>query len=368
VILALAAAGHAAPSGAPAASDDDARAAYLAAVERWSAGDDAVVDAWADWIVDELARLHDRVSTLSAGAPPAVLHDAVRLHVLAAHAASQRGRLGPWRSHLDLAQALLERTGASPAGEQSLDVVGLRRDVALAEGYALLMRWQPSFALAAFKRALAARPDDGDALLAAGMAEELRVTVPALALDRYVSAPELINRGAVDDLIPTCNVQRMDYENSLRAAESFFKHAAAADPALAAEARLRLGRVLDVAGRRERAEREWSQTLEGSARGDVACLARLFLGRAAERRRDWRQAAEHYRAALLEAPGAQSAHVALAAALDQLGDRAGAREHAGAALETSHAAAGAVDPWLRYHYEPQRGLSAALARLARSAP
>lgn len=353
---ALAGAGDESPS------DTDVTRAYLAAVGRWSAGDDAVVETWADWIAGELTELRGKLPRLVVSAAPGAALDAVKLHVLAAHAAAQRQRHDLWRAHFDLAEALLKESAAAPAGPRPPDFGLLQRDVSLARGYGLLVRWQPSFALDAFKRALEARPDDGDALLGAGMAEELRVTVPALALDRYVSSPELLNRGAVDDLIPAPRVRQMDHENSQRAAETYLRRAASSDAALAAEARLRLGHVLDGAGRRAPAEREWTAALE-QAQGALACLAHMFLGRAAERRRDWREAGEHYRSALRESPGAQSAHLALAAALERQGDIAGAREHVRAALHAGGERP--VDPWLRYHFEPQRGLRAVLERLAR---
>lgn len=269
VALALAASTLAPASEAPPPGQaDDARAAYLGAAQRWAAGDDGVIELWAGWSGDELARLYDHAPELAAGAPRPLLHDAVRLHVLAACVAARHGRPLARRSHFDLAEAVLAQIPPPAAGEPGADTAGWRRDVALARGYDLLRRWRPSFALEAFKRALEVDPAYGDALLAAGMAEELRVTLPALALDRYVSSPELVNRGAIDDLLPAPGVQRMDRENSLRAAERFFRRAYAADPALA-EARVRLGRVLEAERRNSEAEREWRGALAG-AHGDAA--------------------------------------------------------------------------------------------------
>jgi Flp pilus assembly protein TadD len=146
----------------------------------------------------------------------------------------------------------------------------------------------------------------------------------------------------------------------LESAERHLRDALALDPGLL-EARLRLGRVLDLQDRAAAGD-EWRKVLAARPGATLTCLARALLGSRALRRGAFQDAAAHHREAVAACPQAQSVHLGLSLALRQLGDGEGAGRELEAALATDPVA---VDPWLRYATEPQRGLAELLEELRR---
>jgi len=130
---------------------------------------------------------------------------------------------------------------------------------------------------------------------------------------------------------------------SLADAEAHYERALGLDPEQS-EARVRLGRVRLLEGRSDEALRELERVAAEARRPGQRYLAQLFRARALEARGDPRGAAAACRAATVEVPQAQAALLALARALDRVGDTAGAQE----ALDRASAPGGPEDPWIDY--------------------
>jgi tetratricopeptide (TPR) repeat protein len=155
---------------------------------------------------------------------------------------------------------------------------------------------------------------------------------------------------------------RMSTDDAARAAKRLYREAARLDPTLA-EARLRLGRLLQKSTRPDEAEREFAAAIETSREAYLTALAHLFWGQLAEARGDSTEAARHYQAAIHADRDCQPAALALSALLHSSG-------HPGEAAETLTpglcAAQGAkTGPWLAYHLGLGRRYDAALAALRR---
>jgi VWFA-related protein len=187
-------------------------------------------------------------------------------------------------------------------------------------------------------------PSDPDVLLALGAVEESRVD--ALA-GRAVERPP-----AGSESLPRFQHQAAR-ERGLKQAEARFR-AVLSSRKDDVEARLRLGRVLQL-----RQEREAVQHLEEVARrasGEMKSLALLFLGEWHESAGQTREAVASYRGSVAAAPHAQTAHLALAQALLRSGDAAGARD----TIEKGLATASGLDPFLTYE-RPALRLGSTLA-------
>ena len=111
------------------------------------------------------------------------------------------------------------------------------------------------------------------------------------------------------------------------------------------EAKLRLGYTSLRRGKHEDALEHLVGPAKNTTDVFIAYLAHLFRGRALERLKRWDQAVVEYRAAVAVQPGAQTAELALAAALARSGRRAEAAELADRALMRTDAP---FDPWLGY--------------------
>lgn len=129
-------------------------------------------------------------------------------------------------------------------------------------------------------------------------------------------------------------------------AERLFRRALAVDPALA-EARVRLGRLLELRQRHGEAIAELNAALTGKSSAVVAFYAQLFAGRATQAMGKTDEARGHYRAALELFPDAQSALLA-SSQLALLGSDVPAAlaptERLGPRSATFTA-----DPWWQYH-------------------
>ncbi len=129
------------------------------------------------------------------------------------------------------------------------------------------------------------------------------------------------------------------------------------------EARLRLGRLLIVQGRSIEAESIIDE-VEAHARDDrLRYLARLFLGRLAERQGRHDEAARAYTRALEAWPDSQAARLALGRAVERSSGPAAALPLVAASLAASRRLDRAADPWWFYRFGPPGLAKAALDRV-----
>jgi VWFA-related protein len=258
---------------------------------------------------------------------------ALLLHTEIAIDRRQRGAVAEAANHLATARALLETT-TSPK---------LRRDWLLAVGY--YRQYRSSFveALALFTECARLFPDAAEAWLGAGTAHEYTAYPDGIGGERL---PETIHDAAQE-------------------AERCYREAIRIDPGLA-EARLRLGRVLRLAGRLREAEQEFAAAIAASREGYVTGLANLFWGELREERGDLAEAIRHYRAALEADADLQSAALALSHALRASGRAREASEILPPALRLDEDRR--PSPWLEYHLGLGRRYRSALAGLREGLP
>jgi tetratricopeptide (TPR) repeat protein len=129
------------------------------------------------------------------------------------------------------------------------------------------------------------------------------------------------------------------------------------------EARLRLGRLLVVQGRLIEAE-AILEDVEAHARDDrLRYLARLFLGRLAERQGRHDEAARAYTRALEGWPDSQAARLALGRAVERSSGPTAALPLVAASLAASQRPDRSADPWWLYRFGPPGLAKAALERV-----
>ena len=145
-------------------------------------------------------------------------------------------------------------------------------------------------------------------------------------------------------------------------ADRAYRDALALDPGRH-EARLHLGRLLVVAGRLVEAEPALEEVERTSADDRQRYLARLFLGRLAERRGRPNEAARGYARALEGWPDSQAARIALAHTLEKEYGPAAALPIVAATLSASRRLDRVADPWWLYPFGPPGLAGAALARV-----
>jgi tetratricopeptide (TPR) repeat protein len=132
----------------------------------------------------------------------------------------------------------------------------------------------------------------------------------------------------------------------LPAAETMLRRATEIDPALD-EARVRLGRVQAKRGESQAALETLSRLQAPKTEAGFVYLARLFEGEIHEGLQQYDRAEAAYRAANAALPSAESAQIALAHLLHQMGRRDEALERVNA-LATGASTDARNDPWLLY--------------------
>jgi tetratricopeptide (TPR) repeat protein len=142
-----------------------------------------------------------------------------------------------------------------------------------------------------------------------------------------------------------------DAARARKDAERAFREAVALAPAMH-EARLRLGKLLLDERRVIEAEPLLAEVDAKATDDRQRYLARLFLGRAAERRGRSEEAIRSYRRALEAWPDSQAARLALAHALEKSSGPGASRELVGAILDPSRRRDGPSDPWFLYPIGP----------------
>jgi tetratricopeptide (TPR) repeat protein len=153
-----------------------------------------------------------------------------------------------------------------------------------------------------------------------------------------------------------------DARRSLEAAGKALRDALALDPGLQ-EARLRLGKLLLDEGRATEAEALLAEVDERGADDRQRYLARLFLGRVAERLGRPEEATRLYGRALDAWPDSQAARLALARLLEGSAGPAAPPLLVGGTLAASRRPDRAEDPWWFYPFGPLELARAALERV-----
>ena len=145
------------------------------------------------------------------------------------------------------------------------------------------------------------------------------------------------------------------------AAEKALRDALALDPGLQ-EARLRLGKLLLDEQRAVEAEAPLAEVDERGVDDRQRYLARLFLGRVADRRGRPEEAARLYGRALEAWPDSQAARFAICHAAEKSSGPAAARPLVAATLAASRRPDRAADPWWTWFFGPPGLAKAALDR------
>jgi len=129
------------------------------------------------------------------------------------------------------------------------------------------------------------------------------------------------------------------------------------------EARLRLGKLLLDEQRTGEAEPLLAEVDVATTDQRQRYLARLFLGRAADRRGQPGEAVRSYNRALEAWPQSQAARLGLAHALEKAFGAGASRPVIGEALDPSRPRDGPSDPWFVYHIGPPGLARAAFDRV-----
>jgi tetratricopeptide (TPR) repeat protein len=198
-----------------------------------------------------------------------------------------------------------------------------------------------------FERGLKQFRNDPHLLLALGTLEEklgsTRIYDPPLGSQGRHSALDQYGRhSALDEYMEPVAARA----RHLAAAAGYLRKALAAEPQLL-EARLRLGHVLSLQGHEDRARAEYEAVEQRAPEAATRYLAALFQGRLHERQRRFPQAAEAYGRATGYLGSSPTAYIALAHAMDGVGNRGGVSDLLDHALQPVDPAA-PQDPWWTY--------------------
>jgi tetratricopeptide (TPR) repeat protein len=148
-------------------------------------------------------------------------------------------------------------------------------------------------------------------------------------------------------------------------AETWFLKALEVDPAFA-EARVRLARLQDLAGRHEDALGEIERAFTANPRGVTLYYAHLFGGRAAQALGRLDEARQHYKEATAVFPAAQSALLAESQAALLAGDVTAALASTKQLGESTEPIT--ADPWWSYHFGAGRDVTDLFAVLWKQIP
>ena len=292
-----------------------------------------------DWSASQIERAKQSLLDPD-GRCPDICRVAVLVHTEAAFILMQLGRAEGQQAHVRAAQSLLS---APPAPVASRDALAeLETRWRLAVGHLNLQSAQPRLALSLYQMVLKKHPADAEALVAVG------------ALFEYLTvAPRLRWHGTGG---------RFGMSTDFEAAEAarYYALALQARPE-DAEARLRLGRISVVRGRREDAARELGRVAAQSSGGLIGAYAHFFLGDLAEREQRGEGAIAEYRRALEIEPRLQPAQLALSHALQRAGRGAEATAALRSGLEATRD--GRVEGWYAYHVAALHGFRHSMDRL-----
>lgn len=345
LVLALAIVLVSAPGGR---TPEAVRLDYEQLLEDYRHGDGTTVARVAAWPHDELkaavADLEARVAHQDSAADVAALRVAAVLHADASFALDTALELGEGSFQRALGRELLAAAGSQsePSFECSwwLAVAYHSR----AESDLIRMAYGEA------GRVCGERPE---LWLAFGALSEFLFSMDAPRNADFDGWPSR----AITEAMPTRGQKGQEI-----LATSYFRRAVKADPQLW-EARLRLGRILSVAGKTREGSVELRAALVGSQDPQLRYLAHLFLGDSLDKAGRGQEAVAHFRSAVEIAPSAGSGAIALSRALFVAGDAAAARSALNPYLARD-VGTDVTDPWLSYSLGvPIDGAERALERL-----
>ena len=312
---------------------------YWTVVKRYQGGQTApAIKEISSWPQDRIAKVQasqfqqetqlNDLRTSKAEWRPGTLRAAAMLHTEAGLEALRQRDISQFQFHVGIADGWL-----SLADDRTSIPGGLRSRWNVAIARVLLLNGEFILAESSLDRVNTKIADDAAVLLALGSAKEGR------AMRLTADAPA----GAK----PRDPAEVKRERTELRAAAvSLFERALTLDPALA-EAHLRLARLAMDRGDDARAEQELRTVTQASTDPNHVYLVHLWLGDIRERQKQWNAAAESYVEAVKARPDGQSAYVALAHVLHEMGQgvqAAGVMDRWFARGVTSPVA----DPWWIY--------------------
>jgi tetratricopeptide (TPR) repeat protein len=270
---------------------------------------------------------------------PELAHSLAALRMEAAlRKYERRDSIDRFRAEAGAAQelfSLLSTQGHVPSDQWSRWMLAIG-GLASAEG-------QLWWATAILEEPCGSKADSVALLIACGAVHEATAALPAHGLLRQV--------GDAEDM-PVFGVRSYQDASARRRrhladARGFFEEAARLD-AGDSEARLRLAHTQLESGNVAAASTLLQDLMrEQSLDRRAAFLSRLLLGKARDAAGDGESAIALFREAVALVPSAQSAHVAVAAALHRQGKF---REAAGASVSMFGSPSTPLDPWLLYHH------------------
>ncbi len=337
-------------------------AGYLELVRQYREGDfKAAAHLLLDWKEGPVTKAVDAMLTLKRrlAAPPGSRDDldvadveaAVLMHSEAAMTAWLEGRSPLVTYHVNSALRIIEWLAASlrasEAGDSRVDSSLHRmvhRDWYLSMARILNGLMEPMSSLSLLKIAQQRFPDDPQLLLASGSAHE--------SVARKIELRSKLRRVSSGREQLLAAAELMSATEQRRMAEGDYRRILKIDPGFA-EARLRLGRVLALTGRPAEAEKELRALLSSATGVYIRHLGLLFLGLVLETNDKVAEAKSLYLGAVLLQPGCQTCRVALAHALDRLGDERQAEDVLMQFLRQTDDKSDTADPWWIYPYGQQ---------------
>ncbi len=230
------------------------------------------------------------------------------------------------------------------------------RDWCLSTVQALTGMSEIDLALGVLKKSLALYPGDSDLWLASGTAREYMARVLAVGLDTTPSPDK-------SQFFVTAEGRRTILQVR-QAAERDFRKALDIDPS-SVEARVRLGRILMQSDQDVRAEKEFRAVLAATGDAYFRYLASMYLGRVLELRKQVKAAADLYRDAIRLEPDCQACRVALAHALEALGEPGLARAELRSFMTVRESKPESDDGWWVYPYGRAEDADRAMKALRR---
>ncbi len=284
---------------------------YWTVVKRYQSGQTApAIKEMSSWPQDRIAKVQASqfqqetqlidLRTSKAEWRPGTLRAAAMLHTEVGLEALRQRDVSQFQFHVGIADGWL-----SLADDRTSIPGGLRSRWNVAIARVLLLNGEFGLAEASLDRVNTKIADDAAVLLALGTAKEgraMRLTADAPAGAKPRDPSEV----------------KRERTELRAAAASLFERALTLDPALV-EAHLRLARLAMNRGDDPGAEQELRTVTQASTDPNHVYLVHLWLGDIRERQKQWNAAAESYVEAVKARPDGQSAYVALARVLHEMG-------------------------------------------------
>ncbi len=325
------------PPQAAGASDENP-ATYLDLLDRYRERDPKqAVQTLLDWPRDRLVASLRGIKDGHIACGSRCLRSALLLGLEASIAERRSGNDEEADFHLSQAGGLAHRLEYPDRG--------FRRDWLLASGLALRMEGKARAPIELFSQcAQAAKMMDPRSGREVGVEGDVACQLALATTYEELATVALPDAGPLAKLPSAPRFQR-GVETKLRAQNAYERVLRLAPEW--EEAHLRFGRYLQRVGDTKGAHRELSLVLDRSQVAPHRALAHLFMGRLAEAREQFEDAALHYRAALEEQPTCQAARLALGHTLLRSGRPQEAIAAARGAL-TAPDDPEAIESWLAY--------------------